>query len=216
MKLKILALSICLFAASLHDARAAIIARIEENGDGVLGSYSGSINLVGLQLYSSNPVPSFGYQNVQANYGRFGIGGSTSFLRYQGLLGPQAIGLASLQYIPTSITGDFAGVWGNIGHIWVPVGYISGSPISGTSSWSGRTLASLGLSVGEYAWTWGSGSSSDKFTLLIVPEPSTVPLVGLGVLCLIAHRNRCNRSKPCLLTGHQPIMPTPPSIQPRP
>jgi len=189
-----LTLSIFLFASSIHDARSAIIARMEENGDGVVASYSGSIDLGGLQLYSTNPVPSLGYQNVQADYGRFGIGESTSFLRYRGLLGPQAIGSDSLPFRSTSVTGAFTGVWGTMGHIWVPVGYISGSPISGTSSWSGQTLASMGLSVGEYTWTWGSGTSSDKFTLSVVPEPSTAPLVGLGFMCLIAYRHRYNRT----------------------
>ncbi len=204
MKLKILALLICFFAASLHHAWSAVIARIEENGGGVLASYSGSIDLVGLRLYSTNPVPSFGYQNVQADSGRFGIGGSASFLRYSGLLGPRTIGSASLQYIPTSVTGEFAGIWGNIGHIWVPLDYISDSQISGTSSWSGRSLASLGLSVGEYTWTWGSGASGDSFTLLIVPEPSCVHLLWLGALSLILHRHRCNRSSNTVVDNRLP------------
>ncbi len=198
-------LLVIVFVALCHDSRAAVIARIEENGDGVSAFYSGSISLVGLQVSSPDPLPSSGYQNVQADSGRFGIGGSASFLRYRGLQGPQTIGSASPKYIPTSVTGDFTGIWGTIGHIWVPVNYSSSSPISGTSSWSGRSLASLGLSVGEYTWTWGSGASSDSFTLQVVPEPSPAILFGFGIFGLVSRRRRATPKPAHTTAGNAPV-----------
>lgn len=202
MKPTIPTLLVFVFVGSCHDARAAVIARIEENGDGVLAFYSGSINLVGLQVYSPNPLPSFGYQNIQADSGRFGIGGSVYFLRYRGLQGPQIIGSGSPQYIPKSVTGDFMGIWGKFGDIWVPVNYSSDSPISGTSLWSGQTLGSMGLSVGEYTWTWGSGASSDSIILQVVPEASPAILVWLGLFSLISRRRRAEpNNKGCSEVG---------------
>ena len=192
MNPKLPAFAICVYAASSCDVLSAVIARFEENSSGVLAAYSGSINLDGLQLYSTNALPSSPFRTVRADLGRFGIGGSPLFLRYQGIAGPGAIGSEALQYVPTSSAGDFIGIFGNSRHIWVPVDYITETPISGTTSWDSRNLASLGLSVGEYVWTWGSGASSDSFTLLVVPEPSSALLLGFGAFSLVLHRQRTN------------------------
>jgi hypothetical protein len=68
----------------------------------------------------------------------------------------------------------------------VPGGYISGTPLAGTATFSGTTLVAMGATPGTYVWTWGSGNTADSLTLLIgasaeVPEPGTLFLVG-GVL----------------------------------
>jgi hypothetical protein len=190
MNLKLATFAVVAYVASSQGALTAVVARYEETSIGVRASYSGSINLDGLQLYSATALPSSSFRPVRADLGRFGIGGSTFFLRYMGIAGPSAIGLEALQYVPTSSTGEFAGVFGISGHIWVPTDYISEAPISGTTAWDSRTLASLGLSTGEYVWTWGSGASRDSFTLLIIPESSSILLVGLGSFSLVFNRKR--------------------------
>ena len=39
----------------------------------------------------------------------------------------------------------------------------------------------LGLEVGEYIWSWGSGDTADSFRLNVIPEPGTAALLGLGL-----------------------------------
>jgi len=64
----------------------------------------------------------------------------------------------------TSGSGDMFGFRGT-GQLVVPEGYVSGNPLSGTATYVGQTFASLGMDIGTYVWTWGSGASSDSFTL---------------------------------------------------
>jgi hypothetical protein len=68
----------------------------------------------------------------------------------------------------------------------VPIGYISDSPLSNTSTYANQTLDSLGVTPGVYEWTWGAGADQN-FTVDIVPEHSSLlllagALVGLGLL----------------------------------
>jgi len=72
---------------------------------------------------------------------------------------------------------------GAVGDLITPDGYISGSALSGTATWSGTTISSLGLTPGTYTWTWGTGPDADSLTVNIgvVPEPSTLTLLGIGI-----------------------------------
>jgi hypothetical protein len=84
--------------------------------------------------------------------------------------------------LASSGSGDFVGVREQVGGIDVPTGYVSGSPLSDSSTYAGQTFASLGLTPGSYTWTWGSGPTADSFTLDIgvVPEPSTWAMLLMG------------------------------------
>ena len=54
----------------------------------------------------------------------------------------------------------------------VPRGYVSGTFLSNSATYSGKTLATLGVTPGTYVWTWGSGANQN-FTLQIpVPPPN--------------------------------------------
>ncbi len=73
----------------------------------------------------------------------------------------------------------------------VPVDYVSGTFLSGTSLHANRTIASLGLTPGEYVQSWGSGASADSFTVRIVPEPAAAWLVtAIAGFGLIRRRHR--------------------------
>ena len=57
--------------------------------------------------------------------------------------------------------------------------------MSETSTYLGKTFASLGLTPGTYVYTWGAGGHADSFTIDItstsaIPEPSTWAMMFLG------------------------------------
>ena len=69
----------------------------------------------------------------------------------------------------------------------VPLGYISGSALSDSSTYDNATLASHGVTPGTYVWTWGTGANQN-FTLRIgatsVPDGGST--IGLLILALAA------------------------------
>src|SRR5436189_1661674 len=50
----------------------------------------------------------------------------------------------------------------------VPRGYVSGTFLSDSATYSGKTFATLGVTPGTYVWTWGTGANQN-FTLQIGP-----------------------------------------------
>ena len=84
------------------------------------------------------------------------------------------------------------------GVVAVPLGYVSGASLgTSTATWSGATIASLGLTPGDYVWTWGSGATADSFTIDIIsggapaaPEPGTWTMMLLGLAGLAFARAR--------------------------
>ena len=50
----------------------------------------------------------------------------------------------------------------------VPRGYVSGTFLSDSATYSGKTFATLGVTPGTYVWTWGTGANQN-FTLKILP-----------------------------------------------
>jgi hypothetical protein len=81
-----------------------------------------------------------------------------------------------------AITGGvYAGVY-----LDVPAGYVSGTFLSDSATYSGKTLASLGVTPGTYVWTWGTGANQN-FTLQIpVPPPTGPPIAITNPATLIA------------------------------
>ena len=50
--------------------------------------------------------------------------------------------------------------------VTVPIGYTSGF-LSGTSTYVGKTFATLGITPGTYTYTWGSGPNASSIILQI-------------------------------------------------
>jgi hypothetical protein len=44
----------------------------------------------------------------------------------------------------------------------VPAGYTSGSALSETDTYAGKTFASMGLTPGTYVWKWGAFANADR------------------------------------------------------
>ena len=65
----------------------------------------------------------------------------------------------------------------------MPQSYVSGNPLSDTSTYLNQTFSSLQVTPGTYVWTWGTGEDQN-FTLIIgaaaIPEPASLKLLGGG------------------------------------
>lgn len=166
--------------ASAAAAHAAHTLYVYQSGPDVIAQGSGPINTAGITLFGNtgNYIP-----DVQPNVGRIAIG-TTISTQWQGISGPTTFGTGA-RTSTSSVTGDFVGIVGVNSSIRLPDGYVSGTPLQNSARWSGQTLASLGVTVGTYTYTWGSGPTSDSYTLVIgSAPPQTITFNALGTQTL--------------------------------
>ena len=179
-------------AATGPMARAAYVENLQEVGSDVVATGSGTINTSGLGS------PGFGgeaggYLNPSQSFVLVGgpTGGGETAIYNTSITGPSSFGSGG-GIAGTTSSGDPVGLF-YPDQINVPLGYVSGDPLSSTSTFAGETLSSLGVTPGTYTWSWGDGSTADSFTLVdtaAVPEPASLGLIGVGCLSLLARRRR--------------------------
>jgi hypothetical protein len=198
------ALGTAMLIGSGLSAQAGYLVTLEQQGPNVIASGGGSIDLTGLGPVSTGGTTS---AQIAPTLGRIVAGpveseAGTAVDRYTprtGLNGPSSFGSGPAA-TASSGSGDLVGlIAGNpaVFDLAVPVGYLSGSPLSDTSSYDNKTLASLGVTLGTYEWTWGSGANQN-FTLNIiaapaVSEPSSLLLLTgalVGLVLLLSPRPR--------------------------
>jgi len=92
--------------------------------------------------------------------------GATNHSAYSGIVGPASFG-GFVMTLGSSASGQQVGTAGLGTVLYVPQGYVSGTPLSGGAVWNGKTLAALGVIPGTYVWTWGTGPTADSLTLHI-------------------------------------------------
>jgi hypothetical protein len=168
---------------SAQPAKASVIMTIEQVGNNVVASGSGTINLTGLTDTGSFDVTA----GIAPSQGVVLLGGGTSydFWTGGGLSGPSSFGSGGVT-LASSESGDYLAVGGAF-QLYILSGYTSGTPISGTATFDLTTLASLGITPGVYSWTWGTGQNADSLTLFAgvqpsaVPEPTSVGLMSVGL-----------------------------------
>ncbi len=171
-------------------ASAAVTLNFVETGTGVVGSFSGSLNLAGLTGFAgSGTFPS----SISPGSAGFVFNSGLNGDRYPTSIVPAGFGSGGFA-IPTAVSGGTFALFpsgGGTTQIFVPLGYVSGSPLSGSATFTGATLSSLGIGLGPFTTTL---PSLDTITIIAtpVPEPGTVGLMaaGLGVLGLVARRRR--------------------------
>lgn len=177
-------------ALGCHHADAAFTDVATQTPEGVIFAGIGTINTAGLKYFASG--------NIQANV--IPLLGSlvteqSPDDQYTDFTGPSSFGKGGL-HLPDTQDGDVFGIVAYQQLILVPQGYKSGSGLSSLVTFTGATFATLGLTPGNYVYTFGSGATADSVTLQIgsvgsaVPEPATLGLLGLGVTGVIAARRR--------------------------
>ena len=107
---------------------------------------------------------------------------------YSSITGPASLGTGGTT-TPTSSSGDPFGI--DDMTLDVPYQYVSGSLISGSSTFDNTTIAKLGFTPGTYVFTF----DTDPITVNVsggVPEPSTwaMTLLGFAGLGFVAYRKR--------------------------
>jgi hypothetical protein len=176
-----------------QDARAAIIVTMDEIGGDVIVTGNGTADLTDLTLTSSGGAIAV----LVPNSDQFTIGAGGSIDVYTGLSAPGPFGPGGF-VLPTVSAGDIMGILdvGSPG-LLLPGSYTSGAVLAGSSTFTGHSFGSLGVTPGTYVWTWGTGPTADSLTLQIgpaaVPEPTICVLGALGFAALAARRRLSRR-----------------------
>jgi len=161
---------------------------LKQVGSDVVVTGSGAVNLTGLTL-EFNVAPAAG---IVAGNGVINAGqSSVNVPAYGGFSGPTSFGPGG-SFFPNTNSGDFVGINNSFGTIFVPAGYVSGTPLSDSSTYNSATFASLGVTPGTYVWSWGDGANQ-RFTLRIGAVPdggTTVSLLGFALLGLATLRRK--------------------------
>ncbi len=167
---------------ALSPAFAVLTFTLTEAGGNVVLTASGNVNTSALTPFGPGTCTMPGL--ILPSTGGLCSGAGIGF-SYLGMTGPMSFGPGA-QTGGVSTSGDTVAVIGVAGGVLLPVGYTSGSALSGTATFAGATLTSLGVTPGIYTWTFGSGASADSVVVVAAAAASNVPTLGEGALVLLA------------------------------
>lgn len=140
---------------------------IQEVGPDVVLSGTGTANLSSLNLEGTF-FSSFG-SVIRPSTGRFSVGSGGNYSTYSGsTFNPVPFGSGFLPINADISTGNNFGI-GGFGNLVVPQGYVGGA-LNGTGTFTGTTLATLGVTVpgGPYLVQWGASGTSETITLVVL------------------------------------------------
>jgi hypothetical protein len=163
-----------------------VVLAVQQNSGNVVATATGSIDLTALNFQGTGEPTN----SMAPLVGLIQVGSTPEWDVYHMMnSGPQSFGPGG-QAFSTTQTGDFFGI-NNGDQIELPLSYVSGAPLSGTATWIGETITSLGLNPGTYIYTWGSGPTADTLTVNIgnvasVPEPASLWLAVIACVAVIA------------------------------
>jgi hypothetical protein len=147
-----LGIAITLSCFQVREARAAYTIDVTQDGGNVVATGFGSLNLNGLSYLDYAKGPANG--SVDSSVAVLEIGSGSQYSSYSGLSGPFSFGSGASEVPGSSSNGGPVGVYGYAGVLFVPADYVSGTQLSASSTFAGATLSSLGLTPGDYTYTW--------------------------------------------------------------
>src|SRR5262245_26797948 len=121
-------------------AQAAYVVNLEQSGNNVVATGSGSFDTLGLNGPNLGIVSTF----VQPIFGSIFTGPPANQVLdnvYSGFTGPQSFGPGIGSPTPDIGSGDILGISGTDGDLHLPSGYVSGSQLSSTSTFLNTTFA---------------------------------------------------------------------------
>ena len=183
--------ALLLLAATPGHVRAAFVFTLSQQGSNVVLSGTGTLNTSALTFGGSVSGSGVG-QQAQIYPGIAILGGGpaspTNFDQYSGVSGPTSFGATGNTYAASG-SGSIVRIYGSgpsSDLLSVPFGYVSGTLLTDSATFSNATLATLGFVPSTYTYTWGTGTTADSLTITsVVPEPSTWTLFITGGLLLV-------------------------------
>ena len=144
--------------------------RLFQSGSNVIMSGTGEFNTSALTLGGGATSTSFIVPNIATFTS--GIATSTSIQPYTGISTyPSNFGSGTF-LTANSGSGDKVGIvyaGPTDVQLIVPGGYVSRGILTTETTYIGRTLSSLGCTVGTYIWTWGTGPNVGNLILTVGP-----------------------------------------------
>jgi hypothetical protein len=181
------AASIAVAGIPISPADAAVTINIDQVGGRVIATATGTLDLTGLTAEAPFNNDLF----IRPSVGYIGLGIALTVTGYSGMTGPSQFGLGGITPSFQSAGTPFAINGSSFGspYVFVPVSYISGTPIGAQAIFLG-SFASLGLTPGQYVYS----SAHDTVTINInsVPEPAAwaMMLLGFGGIGFAMRRRR--------------------------
>jgi len=145
----------------------ALIITILEVGGNIVVSGTGSVNLTALTSAGADAIvdsvnPSNAIVTIVEGNGSYAVD------TYSGFTGPTSFGSGTVTLgNNAAINSNNFGFNTTTGLIYVPSGYVSGTQLSGGTQYTSQTYLSMGVTAGNYVWTWGSGANADSITLQV-------------------------------------------------
>ena len=165
MRILSVGIVVCAVAAIASSAQAEVTVTATEVGGDVVFEGSGSLNL-DAWTFARNVAD---FPKIQPNNSIVVVGptdDSGDF--YQSASNFSDPGAFGTGFMTTARRGSGALLgFRDSGDLIVPTGYVSGDPLSGSATYVEETFESLGMTVGTYTWTWGTGQPGESFTLVI-------------------------------------------------
>ena len=144
--------------------------RLFQSGSNVIMSGTGEFNISALTIGGGTTSTSFIVPNIATFTS--GIATSTSTQPYTGISTyPSNFGSGTF-LTANSGSGDKVGIvyaGPTDVQLIVPGGYVSRGILTTETTYIGRTLSSLGCTVGTYIWTWGTGPNVGNLILTVGP-----------------------------------------------